>query len=118
MRYLPFFLILPFALFGQGKVGPKGFINIEPNSDNFERVMTYVNPSMTELDTMIQLGRFYDLRSKDTALLIIEKIIFHTKDLKDREGQNKYAKALSTKGAALQEDGLETICIDRVDGFY
>lgn len=113
IKYISILLLIGSQAYGQSRA-PKGFIYLQATSDNYSKVMSYQNPTFAELDTLIQLGRNYTQISRDTALLIIDRTIDLCKNKEELDWQNNYAKALSSKGAALENDeGIKCLMMAR-----
>ena len=83
---------------------PKGFINIKATTENFDKVMSFKDPNIKQIDTLIQMGRNYTQVNKDTALLLIDRAIELTKgNTEEKIWRNYHARAWSSKGAALSK---------------
>jgi len=91
---------------------PKGMISIEANVVNVNRMLSNKIFNGAQIDSLIQLGRNYTQVNKDTAFLLIDRAIDWCKDKKEKRWQNSYARALSSKGAAMSKFGYGVDCVE------
>ena len=93
MKYLPFFILTTFNLFGQNQ--GKEFISLTPSPANFELAMKITNPSDEQMDSLENLTNRYCEYNKDTCLLLIE----HFESITKKQGiQLNVGRALLAKG--------------------